>query len=36
VRAAEATMLAKVRGGLKDVGFVAELLASDRVRRIES
>jgi 4-hydroxy-4-methyl-2-oxoglutarate aldolase len=36
VRTAEAAMLAKVRGGLKDVGFVAELLKSDRVRRIES
>jgi 4-hydroxy-4-methyl-2-oxoglutarate aldolase len=36
VRAAEAAMLAKVRGGLKEVGFVAELLESDRVRRIES
>jgi 4-hydroxy-4-methyl-2-oxoglutarate aldolase len=36
VRKAEAAMLAKVRGGLQDVGFVAELLASDRVRRIRT
>jgi 4-hydroxy-4-methyl-2-oxoglutarate aldolase len=35
VREAEAAMLAKVRGGLKEVGFVADLLASDRVRRVE-
>jgi len=35
VREAEASMLAKVRGGLKEVGFVAELLASDRVRRLD-
>jgi 4-hydroxy-4-methyl-2-oxoglutarate aldolase len=35
VRAAEAEMLAKVRGGLKDVGFVASLLAGDRVRRVD-
>jgi 4-hydroxy-4-methyl-2-oxoglutarate aldolase len=35
VRAAEAAMLAKVRGGLTEVGFVADLLASDRVRKSE-
>ncbi len=33
VREAEAAMLAKVKGGLSEVGFVAALLASDRVRR---
>jgi 4-hydroxy-4-methyl-2-oxoglutarate aldolase len=33
VRAAEAQMLAKVKGGLKDVGFIADLLASKKVRR---
>ncbi len=31
VRAAEAEMLAKVNGGLKDVGFVAGLLAGERI-----
>jgi len=35
VREAEATMLARVKGGLTEVGFVSELLASDRVRRID-
>jgi 4-hydroxy-4-methyl-2-oxoglutarate aldolase len=35
VREAEAAMLAKVRGGLKEVGFIAELLASDRVRQVD-
>ena len=34
VREAEAGLLAKVRGGLKEVGFIAELLASDRVKRV--
>jgi 4-hydroxy-4-methyl-2-oxoglutarate aldolase len=34
VRQAEAAMLAKVKGGLSEVGFVSALLASDRVRRI--
>ena len=33
VRAAEAQMLAKVKGGLKEVGFIADLLASKKVRR---
>lgn len=35
VRVAEADMLAKVKGGLREVGFVAPLLASDRVRHID-
>lgn len=35
VREAEAAMLAKVRGGLTEVGFVVELLAGDRVRRVD-
>ena len=35
VRAAEAAMLKRVRGGLKDVAFVADLLGSDRVRRVD-
>lgn len=35
VRDAEAAMLARVRGGLTEVGFVAELLKSDRVRRVD-
>jgi 4-hydroxy-4-methyl-2-oxoglutarate aldolase len=34
VREAEAQMLAKVKGGLSEVSFVAQLLAGDRVRRI--
>jgi hypothetical protein len=33
VKAAEAKMLERVRGGLKEVEAVAALLASDRVRR---
>lgn len=35
VREAEAALLAKVKGGLTEVSFVAALLASDRVRRID-
>ena len=35
VRTAEAEMLAKVKGGLKEVGFIASLLAGDRVRRVD-
>lgn len=35
VKAAEAAMLEKVRGGLTEVGRAVELLASDRVRYIE-
>lgn len=35
VKAAEARMLSKVKGGLTDVEFVATLLASDRIRRID-
>jgi 4-hydroxy-4-methyl-2-oxoglutarate aldolase len=35
VREAEAALLAMVRGGLTEVGFVTELLASDRVRRVD-
>lgn len=35
VKEAEAAMLAKVRGGLKEVGFITDLLASDRVRRVD-
>lgn len=34
VRAAEAAALKEVQGGLKTFGFMEELLASDRVRRI--
>ncbi|MCB1379135.1 MAG: RraA family protein [Alphaproteobacteria bacterium] len=34
VRESEAAMLAKVKGGLSEVGFIADLLAGDRVRRI--
>jgi len=34
VRDSEAKMLAKVKGGLNEVGFIADLLASDRVRRV--
>jgi 4-hydroxy-4-methyl-2-oxoglutarate aldolase len=34
VRQAEAAMMAKVKGGLSEVGFVSALLASDRARRI--
>jgi 4-hydroxy-4-methyl-2-oxoglutarate aldolase len=33
VRAAEASFLAKVKGGLTEVGFMDALLSSDRVRR---
>lgn len=35
VRAAQAAMLAKAKGGLTGVGFVAPLLASGRVRRVD-
>jgi 4-hydroxy-4-methyl-2-oxoglutarate aldolase len=35
VRQAEADMLARVRGGLKEVGFIAPLMAGDRVRYAE-
>ncbi len=35
VKAAEAAMLERVRGGLKDVGKAAELLKSDKVRYID-
>jgi len=35
VRANEATMLKAVRGGLREPGFVAALLASDRVRYLD-
>ncbi len=35
VRSAEAAMLAKVRGGLTEVGFVAGLLAGERVRMVD-
>lgn len=35
VRAAEAELLARVKGGLREVGFVSALLAGDRVRYIE-
>jgi 4-hydroxy-4-methyl-2-oxoglutarate aldolase len=34
VRAAEAAMVERVRGGLKDVAFVEDLLKSDRIRRV--
>ena len=36
VRSAEAAMLERVRGGLKEVPFAANLLAGDRIRRVES
>lgn len=35
VREAEAALLAKVKGGLSEVSFVNDLLASSRVRRID-
>jgi hypothetical protein len=35
VRAKEAKMLQAVRGGLREPSFVAELLASDRVRYVD-
>jgi 4-hydroxy-4-methyl-2-oxoglutarate aldolase len=35
VRESEAAMLARVKGGLTDVGFVADLLRSDRVRMVD-
>ena len=35
VRAAEAAMLERVRGGLGDVAFVADLLNSERVRHVD-
>ena len=35
VRPAEAALLAKVKNGLKDVSFVADLLAGGRVRRVD-
>lgn len=35
VRNAEAELLGKVRGGLKEVSFVAQLLASNRVRTVD-
>lgn len=35
VRNAEAAMLAKVKGGLTEVGFVAGILASERLRMID-
>jgi len=35
VRDAEAAMLARVKGGLKEVGFVADLLNGDRVRMVD-
>jgi 4-hydroxy-4-methyl-2-oxoglutarate aldolase len=35
VKEAEAAMLAKVRSGLTEVGFVSSLLAGDRVRMID-
>jgi 4-hydroxy-4-methyl-2-oxoglutarate aldolase len=35
IRDAEAQMLTKVRGGLTEVEFLAEILASDRIRRVE-
>jgi 4-hydroxy-4-methyl-2-oxoglutarate aldolase len=34
VRLAEAAMLAEVRAGLTEIGFMTEFLASDRVRRL--
>ncbi len=35
VRVAEAQMLARVKGGLDEVGFVADLLSGDRIRIVE-
>lgn len=35
VRGAEAAMLTRVKGGLREVGFVADLLKSDRVRMVD-
>jgi 4-hydroxy-4-methyl-2-oxoglutarate aldolase len=35
VKTAEAEMLERVRGGLKEVGFVADLLTGGRVRRVD-
>jgi 4-hydroxy-4-methyl-2-oxoglutarate aldolase len=35
VRSAEAAMLAKVKGGLTEVGFVANILAGERVRMVD-
>ena len=35
VRDKEAEMLARVKGGLREMGFVSALLASDRVRRVD-
>jgi hypothetical protein len=35
VKEAEAAMLARVKAGLSEVGFVADLLKSDRVRRVD-
>lgn len=35
VRSAEAAMLAKVKGGLTEVGFVAGILAGERVRLVD-
>jgi 4-hydroxy-4-methyl-2-oxoglutarate aldolase len=34
VKAAEAAMLAKVKGGLREPGYIAALLASDKVRHV--
>jgi 4-hydroxy-4-methyl-2-oxoglutarate aldolase len=36
VREAEAALLAKVRGGVKEVGFVSAIISGGRVRHIES
>ena len=36
VRKAEAEFAEKVKNGLAEVGFVAELLASDRIRHIDN
>jgi hypothetical protein len=35
VKAAEARMLSKVKGGLTEVEFVVTLLSSDLIRRID-
>jgi 4-hydroxy-4-methyl-2-oxoglutarate aldolase len=35
VKESEAAMLARVKAGLSEVGFVADLLKSDRVRRVD-
>jgi 4-hydroxy-4-methyl-2-oxoglutarate aldolase len=35
VKEAEAAMLARVKAGLSEVGFVADLLKGDRVRRVD-